>query len=287
MPQARDNYGVLSPEARSFITRWLSPLVRVWFRPTIEGLEHLPPGPCMIVANHSAGIAAAELTSLATLITAELPDARIAGFAHTFGFRLPGLRWVHRHLGSAPSTYEGAYAALDAGAKLLVFPGGDHEALRPITQAHRVDFAGRKGFLKIARERGLPIVPMGIRGAAFTSPVLLRARWLAWLMVGPRLLGVKRGGVTAVGLLGAACAAFLPLSVGARALLAWAWMASPMAFAPVVPATVRFSMGAPIAPEELFHDASDVELGAAYERVVSEVQARVDGLARRARTSDV
>jgi 1-acyl-sn-glycerol-3-phosphate acyltransferase len=55
---------------------------------------------------------------------------------------------------------------------VLIFPGGDHEAFRPVWQAYRVDMANRKGFLRIARRAWVPIVPLGIRGSQFALPIL-------------------------------------------------------------------------------------------------------------------
>ena len=53
--------------------RWVWSLVRVLFRPTIRGLEHLPArGPYLLVANHSAGLGLAELSSFAALYVREV-----------------------------------------------------------------------------------------------------------------------------------------------------------------------------------------------------------------------
>ena len=138
----------LSPEARRFITRWLSPLVRVWFRPTIEGLEHLPRGR-VIVANHSAG-AAAELR--ASRHTSQRSDpTRASRGSPTFGFRLPGVRWVHRISGPPRPT------------RRLRRPGrGRHTARLPWGRPRGAptDHAGAPrtsrggGLPQIARERG-------------------------------------------------------------------------------------------------------------------------------------
>ena len=53
-----------------------------------------------------------------------------------------------------------------AGAALLVYPGGDHEVHRPSWERHKVDFDGRKGFVRLALEHDVPIVPGRRRSAA-------------------------------------------------------------------------------------------------------------------------
>ncbi len=179
------------------LVRWarrVSPLVRLAHRPRLAGVEHLPRArPYMLVANHSGGMSMAEITAFVVCYLEQVgPERPLAGFAHHVIFRIPPFSWLLRSVGAVPSTYEAAHAALEAGVPLLVFPGGDHEATRPIWQAHRVDMGKRKGFLKIARRAKVPIIPMGIRGSHFTVPVLARSKLLAILLVLPRLGYVAR-----------------------------------------------------------------------------------------------
>jgi 1-acyl-sn-glycerol-3-phosphate acyltransferase len=160
----------------------------------------------------------------------------------------------------------------------LVFPGGDHECLRPLWRAREVDFAGRTGFLRIARDARVPIVPMGIRGSHRTAPLAGRSRWLANALVAPRLLyGTKRWGLTALGLAGALGLARTPWPLGVRALSIWLWLGSPLVFLPVLPATIGFRIGAPLEPEALFGADGSADLSAALARVQGAVQGLVDG----------
>jgi 1-acyl-sn-glycerol-3-phosphate acyltransferase len=237
--------------------RWLAPLVRAIFRARLLGLPRLPEGPFLLVANHSAGIGLAELASFAALYLEQVgPGRPLAGFAHPIDFRFAPVARLFRSLGAVPATYEGAEEALLAGVPLLVFPGGDHETMRPLWQAHRVDFGGRQGFLRIARRHRVPIVPMGIRGSHFTAPVLLRSRLLPWLLVLPRLAGLKRWPITLLGLLGAAALALAPWSVPVRAATVAVWLASPLPMLPWIPWRITMRIGAPIPPAELFGEAS-------------------------------
>ena len=162
--------GQPSPLALGIIRWCVRPMVKLFHRPTIRGIENLPQtGPYLLVANHSAGMAAAELSSFAHLYVEKIGlERRLNGFALASAFHFPGIGWILRTVGAVPSTYDDAYRALDDGLALLVFPGGDHEALRPIWQAGRVDFAGRKGFLKIAQQAG--VRPWGFGGAITPPP---------------------------------------------------------------------------------------------------------------------
>lgn len=150
----------------------------------------------------------------------------IAGFAHPISFTAWPLTWIMKQVGGIPSTYAAAEAMLAAGVPILLFPGGDQDALRPVWRAFDVDFGGRLGILRIARTMNVPIVPLGIRGSYFTAPPLVRAHFLSWLAIWPRLFGIKRFTNTVLGVLGAlAIAAWVPYAWPWRALIAWAWLA--------------------------------------------------------------
>ena len=271
--------GRVSPRLVALIRRWLLPAVRLLWRPTLTGTENLPVnGPFLLVANHSAGIGAAEIHCFLALYLAQVgPDRPLAGFALPLGFRVWPLSALHRELGTIPSSYAAAEATLARGVPILFFPGGDHESLAPVWLANRVDFAGRLGFLHIARAAGVPIVPLGIRGGSLTAPILLRAKWLANLLVLPRfVLGVKRWGVSLLGLLVAILlGAFLPVTWPLRAALIWLWLGSPLIFLPWVPWTVRMRIGPPLAAADLFGEGADTELPRALARVEAAVQAQV------------
>jgi 1-acyl-sn-glycerol-3-phosphate acyltransferase len=62
---------------------------------------------------------------------------------------------------------------------LLVYPGGDYEACRPWSERDRIDFAGRKGFVKLALRSQVPVVPVVAHGAQHTVVVLSRGERLA------------------------------------------------------------------------------------------------------------
>ncbi|MDF1630081.1 MAG: 1-acyl-sn-glycerol-3-phosphate acyltransferase [Alcanivoracaceae bacterium] len=252
-----DQPGVIAPWVARVATSVLYPLARLLFRARLRGIEHLPNDkPFLLVANHSAGAGIAEIMSFIALYLRHAGSQhRLAGFALPQGFSVFPLSRLLKSIGAIPSSYEAAQQTLTQGVPILVFPGGDHETLRPVWQANRVDFGGRTGFLKIARDAGVPIVPLGIHGSHYTCPVFLRAQWLAWVLVVPRLIGLKRWGVSLTGLLGAAAIfACVPLAIEWRALIVWLWLGSPLVFLPIVPWRITMTIGAAIEPEKLFAD---------------------------------
>ncbi|MFC1706131.1 1-acyl-sn-glycerol-3-phosphate acyltransferase [Planctomycetota bacterium] len=264
--------------------RWLAaPGIRLMHRPVLEGTENLPVDrPFLLVANHSAGLAIGEIFSFIACYTRRFGLERpLTGMAHPFGFHLWPFSYVLRGLGAIPSTYAAAEEALRADIPVLIFPGGDHEACRPVWQASRVDLAGRRGFLRIARKAQVPIVPMGIRGSHYTAPILWRSRLvMPWLAVVPVVFGVKRFPLTLLAVIGvvllvvfAQPALGWPLTI----LLSWLWVASPFPFLPWVPSTIRMRIGKPIPPGELFDASERDELQAAYDTVQGAIQDLVLG----------
>jgi 1-acyl-sn-glycerol-3-phosphate acyltransferase len=270
--------GEVSPAIVRLATKTLWPLVRALFRPRLEGVANLPDvGPYLLVANHSAGTGLAEIVCFAALYLRRVgPHRPLAGYALPQGFHVFPLSCLLRSVGAIPSTYEAAGRTLAAGVPILVFPGGDHEALRPLWKAAQVDFGDRVGFLRIARAAGVPIVPMGIRGAHWTCPILARSKWLARLLVVPRLLGIKRWGLSLPGLVVAtALLAWVPLALPWRLLLVWAWLGSPFVFLPCIPWSIRFRIGRPIQVPEASPSACDSDLADSLAEVERAVEALV------------
>lgn len=233
-----------------------------------------------MVSNHSGG-GGIEIIALSMLWNEEFGDTRrVTGLAHPIAWYLPGHAQTVQALGAVPSTYEHGVSVLEQGIPTIIFPGGDHDAFRPVWQAKLVDFNGRKGFLKLARRAWVPIVPMGIHGSHYTAPSLWRSKLLPYLFILPRLLGLKRFPLTLFAVIGATTLlTFGGPSWGWGWAILWAalWCTSPFAvFFPIVPWPIRVRIGKLIEPEALFGERGDEgPLDQAYERVVAAVQAQV------------
>lgn len=263
--------GVIDPAAVAPWERALGPIVQRMWPASFHDLENLPEHHrVLIVANHS-GMGTAELMSLSFAWYGAFGASRpVAGMAHPAAFRVPVLRDVLHGLGAVEATREGAATAIRHGVPLLLFPGGDHEAARPVWQADRVDFAGRKGWIRLAREHGLAIVPLCISGSHVTLPVLARGRTFSWLY-GLRLIGVHRAPLSALSLAAAALAigavSVLELPIVLGAATAWAAAVGTM-MVPWIPSQIGFHVLPPIPAEEVGAAEDD----ALYDRVVGALQ---------------
>ena len=101
-------------------------------------------------------------------------------------FKFPGLRALVQRYGTVPASPANMAAALEREAALLVYPGGDEETFRPTWESDRIDFAHRTGFVRLALEHGVPVVPIVAIGGQETALFLGRGRGLA------QSLGLKR-----------------------------------------------------------------------------------------------
>lgn len=74
---------------------------------------------------------------------------------------------------------ENAVEALRSGHLVVVFPGGDYDAMRPTVSENMIDFDGRKGYVRTAIEAGVPIVPAVSIGGQQSQFFLVRGAGLA------------------------------------------------------------------------------------------------------------
>lgn len=164
----------------------------LYFRGEVRGLGNIPDeGPVLLVGNHSGGNMIPDTmvftVAFSTYFGVERPFYQLA---HNLVLSLPGLSWL-RKFGTVAASPDNARKALDSGAALLVYPGGDYEVHRPSWEGNRVDFGGRKGFLRLALELGVPIVPVVAIGGQETALFLTRGERLARLLALDRLLRLK------------------------------------------------------------------------------------------------
>ncbi|HZA12359.1 lysophospholipid acyltransferase family protein [Mycobacterium sp.] len=229
---------------------WL--LASLYFRADVRGLDRIPAaGPVLLVGNHSGGNVPPDTfvftLAFCSYFGVERPFYQLA---HNLVVSAPGLGWL-RKFGTVAASHENARLALQSGAALLVYPGGDYEVFRPSWQRHNVDFGGRKGYVKLAREARVPIVPVASVGGQETALFLDRGQWLAKLLMADKLLRLKS----------------VPISLA----LPWGLNISDLMGHIPLPAKIVVEVQEPI--------EVDGDDQAVHEKVVASLQAGVDRLA--------
>jgi len=169
---------------------WL--LSSLWFRGEVRGLERIPEHkPVLLVGNHSGGNITPDTVvftlAFNTYFGVERPFYQLA---HNLVLASPYGQFL-RKFGTVAASHQNARKALDAGAAVLVYPGGDWEVHRPSWQTNRVDFNGRKGFVRLALDAGVPIVPVVSVGGQETAIFLSHGQRLSKALGLDRLFRLK------------------------------------------------------------------------------------------------
>src|SRR5256714_1727220 len=169
---------------------WL--LASFYFRADVKGLEKIPvEGPVLLVGNHSGGNVTPD-TLVFTLAFATYfgVERRFFQLAHNLVLAMPGLASLRKY-GTVAASHENARKALETDAALLVYPGGDYEVHRPTWDSAKVDFNGRKGWIRLALDNNVPVVPLVAIGGQETALFLSRGERLARLLRLDKLFRLK------------------------------------------------------------------------------------------------
>jgi 1-acyl-sn-glycerol-3-phosphate acyltransferase len=156
----------------AFFHRW-------YFRVECHGLDRLPAGPLMLVANHGSHVLAWDG---AMIVTACLLDGTPPRLVHGMGdhrlMQLPVLGAVARRIGAVDGRRDACESLLRAGGTVLTFPEGVKALNRRFRDRYQLRPFG-PGFMHVAMAAGAPIVPVAVVGAEEEAPLLANPAWLA------------------------------------------------------------------------------------------------------------
>jgi len=171
-----DDVRARDPEFTGLLMDFFRGFGRLWFRPRIEGLEHLPAeGPALLVGNHNGGLVPVDAFLTGLGIWDHFAGRRaMYSMVHDFVFHDPLLRRYALKLGMLRAGDESARHAFADGHLVLVYPGSDLETFRPFVDRGKVILGGRTGFLALALRCGVPIVPVVSAGTQEQYIVLTR-----------------------------------------------------------------------------------------------------------------
>ena len=234
---------------------WL--MSSLYYRGEVRGLGNIPEsGPVLMVGNHSGGNVTPDtlVLSLAfnTYFGVERPFFQLA---HNLVLSMPGLGRL-RKFGTVAASPANAARALETGSALLVYPGGDYEVHRPSWESGRVDFDGRKGWIRLALEHDVPIVPIVSIGGQETALFLTRGAGLAKLLRLDKAFRLK----------------VLPISIA----LPWGLNIGDMAGHIPLPAKITIEALPPVHLREEFGAEPDVD--EVYDHVLRLMQDTLDAL---------
>src|SRR3954454_10191132 len=241
-----------------------NPIMDYWFRLEVEGWERLPPPPALLVGIHSGAPFVWDAWTVGVQWWRHFGEERLLhGTAHDALMAAPGIGTYFRKMGVIPAAPDSMASALAAGRDVAVWPGGEVDSLRPWTKRDEAILGGRKGFIRLAINAGVPIVPIATVGGPDSMPVLATGRRIAKALQLDKIARLK----------------MFPVALQAP------WGLSPAMLPEIpLPTKIRTAFQEPITVARDPRKASDDDyLERKYHEVESSIQRGMNALARRRR----
>jgi 1-acyl-sn-glycerol-3-phosphate acyltransferase len=141
--------------------------LRNYSRLKVDGLENIPNGPAILVGNHTGWLG---LDYVFTALSVyEGLDRVVRGMAHSAWFANPATAKFARRAGIIEISKASMATRLGAGDLIMMFPEGEKGAFRPGSNYTLEPFA--RGFVRVAMELGIPVIPVCILGGEEANPV--------------------------------------------------------------------------------------------------------------------
>jgi len=229
----------------AFVERTAPLLEFLWaryFRVRLLGIENIPDdGAALLVGNHSGGIPY-DGAMLLHGIRREHPRHRhVRPLVANFAFRSGWMANVVARVGCVRASMETALPMLAGGELVAVFPEGLRGVGKMYRERYRLARFGRGGFVRLAREAQVPLLPVAIVGAEEIHPVIGKITRFA------EPLGIP----------------YIPITP------TFPWL-GPLGLLPV-PTKWTIQIGAPIAPPPVGDDQATT-------RVAETVRGTIDGM---------
>jgi 1-acyl-sn-glycerol-3-phosphate acyltransferase len=190
IPNALNEYGYdpygMSP---SWMQRTLLPsalLYRYYFRAETFDIGRVPAGACLVICNH-AGQLPFDGAMLATALLLEAQPPRVARAMGEFW--IPQLPWISvaaARSGALVGTPRNCIHMLENGECVVAFPEGIRGMNKLFADRYQLQRFGL-GFMRLALETGVPIVPAAIVGSEEQQPGLANLGSIARLLGMPAL----------------------------------------------------------------------------------------------------
>jgi 1-acyl-sn-glycerol-3-phosphate acyltransferase len=244
-----DDFG-LHPQTLEDVMLLAGVVYRYWFRVETHGIERIPRGRVLLIANHAGQVALDALMIGTALVLEAEPPRAIRGMAE---YWLPTVPWVNLFMtrtGSVVGTPKNCTDLLEMGEAVIAFPEGVRGMNKLIWDRYQLKEFGH-GFMRLALSTRTPIVPIAVVGSEEQAPGIANLEHLG------RLLGMPA----------------FPLT------LTWPWL-GPLGMVPL-PVKYRIYFGEPMQFEGNPNDEDEV-IAEQVDRVKEEIAGMLaTGLATR------
>lgn len=142
------------------------PYIQKYYRAKYYGLDHVPKTPFLAVGNHLGVYFMPEsfLWIGKYQLLQDKPPMKV--LVHQVMHRmLQSVRFPEDEFGIIEAKPSAALKALKEGYAVTVYPGGDKDNTRSFRNRNKIDFFDHTGYIKLAIQAGVPILPVvGIGG---------------------------------------------------------------------------------------------------------------------------
>lgn len=161
-------------------------LYRKYFRVLTEGIENVPPGRALLIANHSGQIPLDGAMIATAMILDHDPPRMTRAMVEKWVPTLPFVSTVFSRAGQVVGTPANANLLLKRGELIMVFPEGSRGISKTWQRRYQLEEFGL-GFMRLALKTNTPIIPIGVVGAEEQIPSFYNARGVARLFGMPSL----------------------------------------------------------------------------------------------------
>lgn len=172
-----DPFG-FNPEFASHMVLPVALLYRYYFRAETHGIEQVPQGRVLLIANHAGQLPYDGVMLTAAMLLDANPPRLCRGMGEYFIWRLPWFGVTAARGGTIVGTPENCVAMLEAEECVMAFPEGARGINKPFRQRYQLEPFGL-GFIRLALATGTPIVPVAFLGSEEQQPGLANFRGAA------------------------------------------------------------------------------------------------------------
>ncbi len=157
---------------------------KYYFRTQVFGIEKVPKGRVILVANHSGQIPVDGMI-LATAMMVEADEPRmVRSMVEKWVPTLPFISYFMARTGQVVGTPDNCVRLLERGECISVFPEGVRGISKTFSERYKLAEFGQ-GFMRLALQTRAPIVPVAIIGGEEQAPSFHNARGLARMIGTP------------------------------------------------------------------------------------------------------
>ena len=163
------------PQIIEQLMPFFSLVYQYYFRVQTDGWENIPKtGKVLLIGSHNGGLAAPDTVMMTYDWFRQFGTARLAYalMEPKIWQVFPGLARLATQVGTIHPHPDLVRAALRRDAAVLIYPGGVKDVFRPHYLRNKIYFHGHKGFIKLALQEEVPIIPFISHGAHSTLIVL-------------------------------------------------------------------------------------------------------------------